>query len=78
MIDREKFAELLLNTQAKFLLTKGRHLTSVDRSSKPVDLYSLGKRFYEIIYNSYKEKKVISIDEVNAENVMHSYFFNNT
>ncbi len=72
MMDKEKFSRLLLDTQAKYLLERGKHMTNVHRSGQLVALYAMGKRFYEIIYN-YTGKEVVKIEEVNTERVMQTY-----
>ena len=72
MMDKEKFSRLLLDTQAKYLLERGKHMTNIHRSGHLVALYALGKRFYEIIYN-YNGKEVVKIEEVNTEQVMKIY-----
>lgn len=72
MMDKERFSQLLLDTQAQYLLREGRHMTNINRSGQLVALYALGKRFYEIIYK-HPEKQLVKIEEVTAEKVMMTY-----
>jgi len=74
-MNRDLFLELLPSTQAKFLLTKGTHIKSVDRDGKLVALYSLGKRFYKMTFHGHYYNKIVDIDEITLENARHSYFF---
>ena len=72
MMDKEKFSRLLLDTQAQYLLNKGRLLTNINRPGQLVALYTVGKRFYEIVYR-HPKKELVSVDEITAEKVMQTY-----
>jgi len=68
---------MLLETQVKFLIAKGTHISNIDREGQPVALYSLGKRFYEMTFNNYEGDEITHIDEISPENALQHYFHNN-
>jgi len=76
-MNKVRFSELVPNTQAKFLITKGAYITRIIRDEQIVVLYSLGKRFYEITFDSYYYDEIVRIDEISYDNAMHGYFSNN-
>ena len=71
-MSKDEFSKMLMDTQAKYLLREGKHLTNINRGRLLVALYALGKRFYEIVYG-YPSHEIIKVEEISAEQVMKNY-----